>query len=85
MLEAYQRAVAQLGSALDWGSRGREFKSPQPDAQNLRISGGSGFVGVEGFCVRRPSRIEQVCEALDGLPLYVRKNGRIEVQCHSGT
>jgi hypothetical protein len=23
--------VAQLGSALDWGSRGREFKSRQPD------------------------------------------------------
>ena len=29
------RAVAQLGSALDWGSRGREFKSPQPDKRNL--------------------------------------------------
>src|SRR5829696_1295134 len=28
---AAQRAVAQLGSALDWGSRGREFKSRQPD------------------------------------------------------
>ena len=25
------RAVAQLGSALDWGSRGRRFKSCQPD------------------------------------------------------
>jgi hypothetical protein len=23
--------VAQLGSALDWGSRGRRFKSCQPD------------------------------------------------------
>ena len=29
--ELGQRAVAQLGSALDWGSRGREFKSRQPD------------------------------------------------------
>src|SRR5688572_33226508 len=29
--EQGQRAVAQLGSALDWGSRGREFKSRQPD------------------------------------------------------
>ena len=28
------RAVAQLGSALDWGSRGRRFKSCQPDRQN---------------------------------------------------
>ena len=28
------RAVAQLGSALDWGSRGRRFKSCQPDRTN---------------------------------------------------
>jgi hypothetical protein len=27
------RAVAQLGSALDWGSRGRRFKSCQPDSE----------------------------------------------------
>ena len=26
-----QRAVAQLGSALVWGTRGRGFKSRQPD------------------------------------------------------
>ena len=32
--EHSQRAVAQLGSALDWGSRGREFKSRQPDEVN---------------------------------------------------
>jgi hypothetical protein len=25
--------VAQLGSALDWGSRGRRFKSCQPDRE----------------------------------------------------
>ncbi len=25
------RAVAQLGSARDWGSRGRRFESGQPD------------------------------------------------------
>ena len=30
-LSARFRAVAQLGSALDWGSRGRGFKSRQPD------------------------------------------------------
>ncbi len=28
------RAVAQFGSALDWGSRGRRFKSCQPDRRN---------------------------------------------------
>ena len=32
-----QRAVAQLGSALDWGSRGREFKSRQPDGVNYLV------------------------------------------------
>ena len=30
-----RRAVAQLGSALDWGSRGRRFKSCQPDRSAL--------------------------------------------------
>ena len=30
------RAVAQLGSALDWGSRGRRFKSCQPDQRFRR-------------------------------------------------
>jgi hypothetical protein len=30
--------VAQLGSALDWGSRGRRFKSCQPDCQPDRVS-----------------------------------------------
>ena len=31
------RVVAQLGSALDWGSRGRRFKSCHPDAENALI------------------------------------------------
>ena len=30
-LAGQPRAVAQLGSALDWGSSGRRFKSCQPD------------------------------------------------------
>ncbi len=30
-----QRDVAQLGSALDWGSRGRRFKSCHPDRKAL--------------------------------------------------
>ena len=32
------RAVAQLGSALDWGSRGRRFKSCQPDHEKRPVS-----------------------------------------------
>ena len=31
------RAVAQLGSALDWGSRGRRFKSCQPDRRSRAL------------------------------------------------
>ena len=34
-----KRAVAQFGSALDWGSRGRGFKSRQPDSNQDRIFG----------------------------------------------
>ncbi len=30
------RVVAQLGSAFDWGSKGRGFKSRQPDYQQKR-------------------------------------------------
>ena len=33
------RAVAQLGSARDWGSRGRRFESGQPDQKTLGIPG----------------------------------------------
>jgi hypothetical protein len=30
------RAVAQLGSALEWGSRGRGFESRRPDINRLK-------------------------------------------------
>ncbi len=33
-----QRTVAQLGSALDWGSRGRRFKSCQSDSYLMTTS-----------------------------------------------
>jgi hypothetical protein len=32
-----ERAVAQLGSALEWGSRGRGFKSRRPDYETSAI------------------------------------------------
>ena len=37
MLEDGERAVAQLGSALVWGTRGRRFKSCQPDSVAYRL------------------------------------------------
>ena len=46
------RAVAQLGSALDWGSRGRRFKSCQPDREETagqRPEGPRGLLTREGL------------------------------------
>ena len=44
---ARERAVAQLGSALEWGSRGRGFESRQPDF--------SVFL-EDSFCLKRFQR-----------------------------
>jgi hypothetical protein len=33
----WRRAVAQLGSALEWGSRGRGFESRRPDHASVNI------------------------------------------------
>ena len=38
VLEDGERAVAQLGSALVWGTRGRRFKSCQPDSLAYRLN-----------------------------------------------
>ncbi len=36
------RDVAQFGSALDWGSRGRRFESGRPDGNEALTSGFAG-------------------------------------------
>ena len=41
------RAVAQLGSALDWGSRGRRFKSCQPDWEKEPLIFRKPFLAVD--------------------------------------
>ena len=46
--------MAQLGSALDWGSRGRRFKSCQPDAEDALIGKTIDWsVFIIGFIVYR--------------------------------
>src|SRR5262249_30858190 len=40
------RDVAQVGSALDWGSRGRGFNSRRPDQDKGPLTG--GFLQVNG-------------------------------------
>src|SRR5579859_3183492 len=47
------RDVAQFGSALDWGSRGRRFKSGRPD-QKVQVRRGSGFAPGPLFDHREP-------------------------------
>ena len=47
------RDVAQFGSALDWGSRGRRFKSGRPD-QKFQVRRGSGFSLGPLFDLREP-------------------------------
>ena len=32
-----KRAVVQLGRTLEWGSRGRGFKSRQPDHERMKV------------------------------------------------
>lgn len=48
---ARERAVAQLGSALEWGSRGRGFESRQPDFSIFRrgCSLRRGSRGMKGY------------------------------------
>ena len=48
------RDVAQFGSALDWGSRGRRFKSGRPD-QKVQVRRGSGFRPGPLFDLREPN------------------------------
>jgi len=63
---ARERAVAQLGSALEWGSRGRGFESRQPDFSNLpeRLFTPKRFqldIGVAGFPKERRNRNLVTC------------------------
>ena len=50
------RDVAQLGSALDWGSRGRRFKSCHPDARLLHLCCRWGAIFRSGVAVDDPKR-----------------------------
>src|SRR5947207_9024974 len=76
-----QRAVAQLGSALEWGSRGRGFKSRRPDGflpwwskdalrRVLRISGryrGRPSSNCGGWAIAVPSAL-MLSAGIVGLP-----------------
>lgn len=42
--ENYNRAVAQSGSAFDWGSKGRWFESSRPDYKSRKPLGLAAFL-----------------------------------------
>ena len=59
-LELRIRDVAQPGSALAWGARGRKFESCRPDRygnQCLRIAGALSFQRGAAECIRALVRI----------------------------
>src|SRR5258707_15189604 len=60
-ISAAPRAVAQFGSALDWGSSGRRFKSCQPDAGQTR------YIAVLKGDFRRRTQMKYPNEILTGV------------------
>ena len=55
-----RRDVAQPGSAPEWGSGGRGFKSRRPDKKNPRLSPGFFFIGPPRFSQRRFAAYGQI-------------------------
>jgi hypothetical protein len=53
ILIRFWRAVAQLGSALEWGSRGPGFKSRQPD-QLLTRRASENLLALSGLTLPAP-------------------------------
>jgi uncharacterized protein len=49
------RAVAQFGSALDWGSSGRRFKSCQPDKRSRIFEISEDHAGKYRFHLKAPN------------------------------
>jgi hypothetical protein len=67
------RAVAQLGSALEWGSRGRGFESRRPDIAKRRMGApriGDNF--QSGIAAKRPA----VAKAMAGKLQRAQKGHR---------
>ncbi len=69
------RAVAQLGSALDWGSSGRRFKSCQPDRENPLRPGSEGIFRF-GKRPRLTASVPRVCQRAECCPRTARGRHR---------
>ena len=58
-----RRGVAQPGSALAWGARGREFESRRPDQRNQRVSSHKGLARFDFWLEVRAG-----CRSVAGSP-----------------
>ena len=73
--------VAQFGSVLEWGSRGRRFESSHPDfPESLRIKGFRVFFFSwavdkkdEKVGKRRKNHMQKICSRYDPLNIYMQK------------
>jgi len=60
-----------LVSALVWGTRGREFESPQPDALSRDDMNGPGSDGDSGYLVW-DLRVDAQCRCPASMPSLVK-------------
>ena len=81
----FKRGVAQFGSALDWGSRGRWFKSSRPDFYNLPFAKCLHSYVEQGTGLKRPLSQSPIVAFLgydcprNRIELYVRVDPRLSV------
>lgn len=73
------RAVAQFGSALDWGSSGRRFKSCQPDQRSRSHSRllyhslkMARYAAQRRAYLRTPEGLRDLCPLVTALPSSIR-------------
>ena len=72
-----ERGVAQTGSALEWGSRGREFKSRRPD--HFSRATGSRKMPYEARHTGGRSRAKLRCRELRACPTKLERS-RMAIQ-----
>ena len=69
------RVVAQFGSALDWGSRGRRFESCPPDQQKTRSAGflAGLFIMLRDSCRSNAARNPLTMQLGDARMSFIRR------------
>ncbi len=73
------RGVAQLGSALEWGSRGRAFESPRPDCEGRWETVGPPFWHIPPQSLTRISRNQEGISRKEAKPQKIKQQVTIQV------